>query len=147
MHTCVYVLSNLLLSTTVDAFISNNLPGYRLSKENIKRQKQGKFSKIKQMEEYDLKAPELGEASGKLLDDSRDRKLDKEGVQVEVENYVEKALIYGVNDSPPIHITVVCGLQVSIHFVFYSMYCEKCLEKENDLENVTNGKNISWNHS
>ena len=66
------------------------------------------------MEEKDI---ELKEANGKLLDDSPDKKFDKEGVQVEIENYVDKALIYGVSDSPPIHITIVCGLQVSSYFV------------------------------
>lgn len=29
-----------------------------------------------------------------------------------------KYLIYGVNDSPPIHVTVVCALQVNTHALF-----------------------------
>lgn len=33
-------------------------------------------------------------------------------MEVETENYADKYLIYGVNDSPPLHITLVCGLQV-----------------------------------
>lgn len=33
-----------------------------------------------------------------------------------------KYLIYGVNDSPPIHVTVVCALQVNTYFLFSLMF-------------------------
>ena len=65
------------------------------------------------MKKEDQNGLELEVTNGTLLDDSPDRKPDKEDVDVEVENYADKALIYGVNDTPPIHITIVCGLQVS----------------------------------
>ncbi|XP_045169652.2 solute carrier family 23 member 1-like [Mercenaria mercenaria] len=32
-------------------------------------------------------------------------------MEPEVEDYADKYLIYGVNDAPPLHITIVCGLQ------------------------------------
>ena len=35
-------------------------------------------------------------------------------LEASVENYADKYLIYGVNDVPPIHITIVSALQVNI---------------------------------
>jgi hypothetical protein len=39
-------------------------------------------------------------------------KTKDEVLETTVENYADKYLIYGVNDAPPIHITIVCALQV-----------------------------------
>jgi len=36
---------------------------------------------------------------------------------IEVEDLTNKYLIYGINDAPPIHITIVCALQVSRRFL------------------------------
>jgi len=36
--------------------------------------------------------------------------------EVEVENLTDKYLIYGINDAPPIHVTIVCAIQVSLLF-------------------------------
>jgi hypothetical protein len=42
-------------------------------------------------------------------------------VEPEIENKAEKYLIYGINDSPPIYVTIICALQVNKdnNFVHY----------------------------
>ena len=48
-------------------------------------------------------------------EDSRELK-EKENVDTEVvfEDKAKKQLIYGVSDTPPIHVTIICGLQVKL---------------------------------
>ena len=35
--------------------------------------------------------------------------------KVDIENRAKKGHIYGVNDSPPLSVTIICGLQVRIY--------------------------------
>ena len=44
----------------------------------------------------------------------------KEDMAVAVENKTNKVHIYGVNDSPPLHITVISGLQVLPSTFFFT---------------------------
>ena len=37
---------------------------------------------------------------------------DKTEDNVQIEDHPPKYLVYGLSDSPPIHITIICGLQV-----------------------------------
>ena len=43
-------------------------------------------------------------------------------VKVSVDSLTGKYLIYGVNDSPPLHVTVVCALQVGTLYKHYILY-------------------------
>lgn len=51
-------------------------------------------------------------------EDSEDVIHQKEVVKIDI---TDKILLYGINESPPIHISVVCALQVST-IVFYALY-------------------------
>ena len=57
---------------------------------------------------------ELEKVDDKLIDKGTEAKQETKDVEVKIENYADKALIYGINDTPPIHITIICGLQVSL---------------------------------
>lgn len=37
-------------------------------------------------------------------------------VESKKDNYADRYLIYGVSDTPPIHITIICALQVNVWF-------------------------------
>ena len=43
-------------------------------------------------------------------------------IDVETDTEEDKCMIYGVNDVPPVHITIICALQVSISF-FQLFHC------------------------
>jgi hypothetical protein len=63
-----------------------------------------------------------------------DIKEDGECPEALVEECANKYLIYGVNDTPPIHVTLVCALQVNSLFAlhlsyfrfFFSFKIQKC---------------------
>ncbi|XP_052781708.1 solute carrier family 23 member 1-like isoform X2 [Mya arenaria] len=60
-----------------------------------------------------------GEVNGDVMlthfrkkdDDDANGEVETEETQVYIENYKDKLLIYGINDSPPIHVTIICALQ------------------------------------
>ncbi|WAQ93740.1 S23A2-like protein [Mya arenaria] len=63
-----------------------------------------------------------GEVNGDVMlthfrkkdDDDANGEVETEETQVYIENYKDKLLIYGINDSPPIHVTIICALQVAV---------------------------------
>ena len=55
---------------------------------------------------------------------------DMKETKVDIENRVKKGHIYGVNDSPPLSVTIICGLQVRtglfyFFFFFFSLHEQK----------------------
>ena len=48
---------------------------------------------------------------------------------VQIEDPPPKYLVYGLTDSPPIHITIICGIQVLLCNPIQCCLCNVCLSK------------------
>ena len=49
--------------------------------------------------------------------------IDTKDTKVQIENRTKKGHIYGVNDSPPLSVTIICGLQVRCLFCVCLFIC------------------------